>query len=90
MTRQELPLVDPPLVNELGYGAGCSVVEGCLVCGDAAVEVTVVEPGDQDAVCEDTNGGRAPVGVDLVTPVAVGDRLLVHGGVAIARIEATR
>jgi hydrogenase maturation factor len=74
----------------MGYGAVCSVVEGCLVCGDAAVEVTVVEPGEQDAVCEDRNGGRGLVGVDLVGPVVAGDHLLVHGGVAISRFEAAQ
>ncbi len=64
----------------------CSLVDGCLVCGDVAVPVTVVEADESDAVCEDPHGQRGTVGVELVTPVAPGDRLLVHGGVAIARI----
>lgn len=69
------------------FGAICSVVEGCLTCGDVAVAVTVVEPGDHDALCEDDHGQRGNVAVDLVAPVDPGDRLLVHGGAAIARLE---
>jgi hydrogenase maturation factor len=59
------------------------------VCGDVAVPVTVVEAGDPDALCEDEHGQRGTVGVELVAPVAQGDRLLVHGGVAISKYEGT-
>lgn len=69
------------------YGAMCSVVDGCLTCGDVAVPVTVIEAGDPDALCEDSVGTRGTVGVELVAPVRTGDRLLVHGGVALARLE---
>ncbi len=85
MTTEGLPLVDPN-----SYGAVCAVVDGCLVCGDVAVPVTVVDGGDPDAVCEDDHGQRGSVGVELVSPVAPGDRLLVHGGVAISRLEAVQ
>jgi hydrogenase maturation factor len=81
MTSRELPLVDPD-----SYGAVCAVVEGCLVCGDVAVPVTVLTPADDDALCEDDHGQRGSVGVELVAPVRPGDRLLVHGGVAISRL----
>ena len=81
MTSRELPLVDPD-----SYGAVCAVVEGCLVCGDVAVPVTVLAPADDDAFCEDDHGQRGSVGVELVAPVRPGDRLLVHGGVAISRL----
>lgn len=82
MTPSELPLVDPN-----SYGAVCAVVDGCLTCGDVAVPVTVVEDGDPDALCEDEHGQRGSVAVELVAPVHAGERLLVHGGVAISRIE---
>lgn len=68
------------------YEGACSLVDGCLVCGDVAVPVTVLETGDPDAVCEDAGGQRARVGIELVAPVERGDRLLVHGGVAISRL----
>ncbi len=77
----DLPLVDPD-----GYDAVCSLIDGCLVCGDVAVKVRVVEAGDPDALCEDGHGRRGTVGVELVAPVEVGDELLVHGGVAITKL----
>ena len=76
-----LPILDP-----LSYDAACSLVEGCLVCGDVAVPVTVVETGEPDALCQDPQGQRGMVGVELVAPIKAGDRLLVHGGVAISRL----
>lgn len=82
MTSQPLPMVDPQ-----SYGAVCAVVDGCLTCGDVAVPVTVVTAGEPDATCRDDHGQEGTVGVELVAPVAVGDRLLIHGGVAIARLE---
>jgi hypothetical protein len=81
VTGDELPLLDPD-----SYGAVCAAIDGCLVCGDVAVPVTVVESGEPDALCEDGNGQRGSVGVELVAPVTAGERLLVHGGVAISRL----
>jgi hydrogenase assembly chaperone HypC/HupF len=78
---------DLPLVDAGSYDVACSLVDGCLVCGDVAVPVVVVESGAPDAVCEDSHGQRGSVGVELVAPVAVGDHLLVHAGVAISRLE---
>ena len=83
--RVELPTYDPQ-----SYGAVCATVDGCLVCGDVAVPVTVIEPGEADALCEDEHGARGAVGVELVVPVTEGDRLLVHGGVAISRLAPDR
>ncbi len=76
-----LPLMDPS-----SYDAACSLVDGCLVCGDVAVPVTVIEVGEPDALCEDPQGQRGMVGIELVSPIETGDRLLVHGGVAISRL----
>ncbi len=83
MTGNPLPLVDPQ-----SYGAVCAVIDGCLTCGDVAVPVTVVEAGDPDALCQDDHGQRGTVGVELVSPVRQGERLLIHGGVAISRLDA--
>ena len=61
--------------------------DGCITCGDVAVELSVVSVDEARglAVCADEHGGRAEVDVLLVTPVAPGERLLVHAGTAIAR-----
>jgi hydrogenase expression/formation protein HypC len=85
MTAANLPLMDPQ-----SYSAVCSVIDGCLTCGDVAVPVTVLEAGAPDAMCEDEHGQQGLVGVELVAPVAPGERLLVHGGVAITRLEERR
>lgn len=76
-----------PLVDAGSYDVACSLIDGCLVCGDVAVPVMVVESGAPDAVCEDAHGQRGRIGVELVSPVEVGDHLLVHAGVAISRLE---
>jgi len=76
-----------------GPGTGTAPTSGppdqgevCLTCGDVAVELTVVELDGSDAICQAEDGGRERVAVELVGPTEVGDRLLVHAAVAIARV----
>jgi hydrogenase maturation factor len=61
--------------------------DGCITCGDHAVELRVVSVDEASglATCADEHGGSAEVDVLLVAPVAPGDVLLVHAGAAIAR-----
>jgi len=57
----------------------------CVTCADEALPMRVESvAADGAAVC----AGDIQVLTDLVGPVAEGDRLLVHAGVAIARLEA--
>ncbi len=65
----------------------CSVTEGCITCGDVAVPLTVIEARDNDARCRDDQGREELVAVELVGDVQPGDRVLVHAGVAIERLE---
>ncbi len=65
----------------------CSVNEGCITCGDVAVPLTVIEARDSDARCRDDQGREELVAVELVGDVQPGDRVLVHAGVAIERLE---
>ena len=58
----------------------------CVTCSDEGVPMRVVEPG-AEAVCIDDAGARSVVMTDLVGPVDTGDSLLVHAGVALARLE---
>jgi hydrogenase maturation factor len=61
----------------------------CLTCGDVAVTASVVEVvGDTATV--DIDGGREQVGIELVGPVAAGDILLCHAGIALAKVGAAR
>jgi len=67
----------------------CEPEHGCITCGDEAVELRVVKV-DEDrvlALCESTEGARETVEIALVLPVTLGDRLLVHAGTAIARLQ---
>ncbi len=65
----------------------------CITCGDDGVPMTVVAVDTNRglALCDgdgDGDGGRCSVETALVEPVENGDRLLVHAGTAIARLEA--
>ena len=78
--------MNTPLPDPVRY-ASCEVTEGCITCGDVAVPLTVVELAGPDARCRDDDGRQETVATELVGTVAVGDRLLVHAGVAIGRLE---
>ena len=68
-------------------GESCSVTDGCITCGDVAVPLTVLEASGMDARCCDAAGRQETVATELVGAVAPGDRLLVHAGVALGRLE---
>jgi hydrogenase maturation factor len=66
--------------------SACDHLEGCITCGDEAVEVKVLRI-DTDrglALCSAEDDSRSSVEIALVQPVSEGDRLLVHAGTAIA------
>jgi hydrogenase maturation factor len=66
--------------------AGCET-DHCVTCSDEGVAVSVVEARDDGiAVCADAAGAASEVMTDLVGAVTPGDGLLVHAGVAIARL----
>ncbi|NUR58777.1 MAG: hypothetical protein HOV87_08875 [Catenulispora sp.] len=67
----------------MSFGESCSATEGCITCGDTAIVLTVVSIDDADACCQDATGRTERVATELVGPVEIGDRLLVHAGVAI-------
>jgi hydrogenase expression/formation protein HypC len=61
--------------------------DGCVTCGDVAVPTRVLAVAGGAAEVEDRVGNRAAVAIDFVPETRPGDLLLVHAGVAIARIE---
>jgi hydrogenase assembly chaperone HypC/HupF len=67
----------------------CDYTTGCITCGDVAIPLTVKRLDDERglALCADDDGNSETVEIDLVAPVAPGDRLLVHAGTAIARLS---
>ena len=58
----------------------------CVTCSDQGVEMTVVEcdPGGLARCRAQAGGDDTVVDVELVAPVAPGDLVLVHAGVALA------
>ncbi len=62
--------------------------DGCVVCSDAGIPVRVLSMEGNDALCEDAEGHRAWIAVELVAPVQTGEVLLTHGGAAIGRMVA--
>ena len=70
-------------------GPSCDHQEGCITCGDEAVELRVVRIDRERelALCErGEDGARETVEIALVAPVSEGDVLLVHAGTAIASL----
>ncbi len=60
----------------------------CITCSDEGVAMRVVSrTHDGLAQCVDDTGARSVVMTDLVGEVAQGDRVLVHAGVALSRLE---
>ena len=62
------------------------VGDTCITCGDVAVILDVVSVAGADAVCRAADGGIEHVAIELVAPVAIGDRLLVHARVALEKV----
>lgn len=67
----------------------CDRSDRCITCGDVAVALMVVgvDEGRGLALCVDGDGGCETVEIELVAPVVAGDRVLVHAGTAIARLD---
>jgi hydrogenase maturation factor len=83
-----------PLTRYGELPGSCTLADGaCGTCTDAGVPVRVLlvqqERGGDGVVarCEDRTGAQAEVAVDFIPGVRPGDVLLVHAGVAIARLE---
>lgn len=74
--------------NAQTFACQCDGGQRCLTCSDEMVPVIVIGL-DQDAglALVEVSGQREEIDITLVEDVAVGDLLLVHGGVAIARLE---
>ncbi|MEA2233395.1 MAG: hydrogenase expression/formation protein HypC [Solirubrobacteraceae bacterium] len=66
----------------------CDYTTGCITCGDVAIPMSVMRLDEERglALCSDDEGNSETVEIDLVAPVAPGDKLLVHAGTAIARL----
>jgi hydrogenase assembly chaperone HypC/HupF len=64
----------------------CEPRSPCITCGDEGIPMRVIELEEGGALCVDEEGARHEVAVDLIDSVAIGERLLVHAGVAIGTL----
>ena len=65
----------------------CAADTHCITCSDEGLPMRVVAARDDGlALCADEGGAELDVMIDLVGPVTPGDGLLVHAGVALARL----
>ena len=71
-------------------GPQCDHGAGCVTCGDQAIPMRVLRIDSRRglALCDDREGSRSSVEVGLVEPLAEGDSVLVHAGVALTRLES--
>ncbi|GER91124.1 hypothetical protein KDW_52860 [Dictyobacter vulcani] len=79
---------DQPLSDSLPVSAACSpdAAEHCLTCGDVAVSVRVVQVNvEQGTALVTVESTTEEIDISLLDSVAVGDTVLVHGGVALER-----
>ncbi|CAN5664157.1 hypothetical protein BH24DEI1_BH24DEI1_01800 [soil metagenome] len=70
------------------YGSCTLEQDGCSLCGDTAAPVRVLGRSGSNALVEDRLAQRSEVAVDFVPDAKIGDVLLVHMGVAIARVAS--
>jgi len=73
-------------------GASCELdTEGhCITCSDEALPVRVLRVDQESGIAlVEVNDTTEEIDVMLVDSVSPGDTLLVHGGVAIARLDET-
>jgi hydrogenase expression/formation protein HypC len=69
-------------------GGACES-DHCITCSDEGVPMRIVEASsDGLALCVDGDGSESTVMTDLVGFVGPGDSVLVHAGVALARLDA--
>jgi hydrogenase expression/formation protein HypC len=76
------------IARELPQADACHPQDGCITCGDTAVAMRVERVDAERALasCSDETGASEDVAIELVEPVEPGDALLVHAGVALARL----
>jgi hydrogenase maturation factor len=70
-----------------GFALACHA-DHCVTCGDEGTPMRVlrIDRARGLALCAAPDGARASVEIALVEPVAPGEALLVHAGVALVRL----
>lgn len=66
----------------------CNSSESCITCSDDGKRGQAIVLKDANATVLMEEGGVKLIAIDLVMPVAVGDVLLCHAGMAISNLGA--
>jgi len=82
-------VLEHPGLTVVGLDPECAAT-GCITCSDQACVGEVRTPGDGGRAEVVVGGYLQTVDVSLVDPVAPGDLVLVHAGVAVTAIELRR
>lgn len=64
----------------------CDHEYGCITCSDQGILMRVTGLADGLAQCTDPDGNLTEIDAELIDGVNTGDVLLVHAGVALARV----
>jgi hypothetical protein len=79
LERELAPLISPSCTPD-AYGH-------CVTCADEALPARVASVDQDAALAQVTlDGQHIEIDVSLIDPITLGDWLLVHGGVAIAKL----
>ncbi len=66
---------------------GCSAEGGyCITCSDEALEAELLRIDEGGTALVAVGAQTLEIDVSLLDGLAVGDRLLIHGGVALAKL----
>jgi len=83
-----LPLLKPEMAPIEDVSCALDGEGHCITCSDEALHVRVLYVDDENGLAQVTLVGKEEeIDVSLVENIAPGDVLLVHGGVAIARVD---
>ena len=88
--KQEYPLhlLKPEIAPIEDVSCALDSEGHCITCSDEALHVHVLYVDDENGLAQVTlDGTEEVIDISLVENIAPGDVLLVHGGVAIARID---
>ena len=69
--------------------SACDPRRACITCADEGIAMRVVALGEDGlGTCTGRDGAHEVVDLALVVPVAPGDEVLVHAGVALIQLAA--
>ena len=83
-----LHLLKPEMAPNEDVSCALDAEGHCITCSDEALYVRVLYVDNENGLAQVTlDGAEEEIDISLVENIAPGDVLLVHGGVAITRVD---